>query len=215
MAKSKKKTSYVVPVFIIFILFALGGFYVTLSAIGNLRNDLKNLELAFELSQRENTVVSEAAPTAEETEESQTSKTEPQEGLTVIPTAIIFEALSSPLLQPQTNVTITIESISKADDGLVSINLKAFTNEATSYSALQPQNLFELIDLSTGGASMKPVGTEGSFGSIPPKSAVSGSVLFKIDPSLSSIILQVNYNNTIKYYELNFKRRTYKETVLG
>lgn len=213
MKRGKNKNLYVV--LIIFILLVLIGFYLTLSEINNLRNDFINLKLALELSNKESDVIGEATSTENlDTPEGKLLLTKEDE-LTLIPTAIIFETLSSPLLSPQTKITVTIKSVSKSEDGTVRVNIKAFTNEAATYSALEPRDLFKLIDLDAGGVTQKPFNIEGSFNSIPPKSAVSGNIMFKIEPAKNSIILQVSYNGTIKYYELNFSKRTYKETVLG
>ena len=209
MKRGKNKNLYVVLV--IFILLVLVGFYLILSEINNLRNDVRNIEFALEISKKENDIIGEATST--ETNEDALSQKE--ERALVIPTAIIFETLSSPLLSPQTKITVTIEGVSKSEDGTVRINIKAFTNEATAYSALEPRDLFELLDLDAGGVTQKPFNIEGSFNSIPPKSSVSGNIMFKIEPTKNSIILQISYNGTIKYYELNFSKRTYKETVLG
>ncbi len=192
------------------LVIVLIGFYFVISEVSDLRNDLKNLELTLEISKKEGGVIGEATST--ETNDALS----PQGGrILVIPTAIIFDTISSPLLEPQTKITVTVESISKTENGTVSIDIRAFTSEAAAYSALQPQNFFELIDLEAGGKTIKPVKTEGAFSSIPPKSAISGRISFKIDPVKNSIILQINYEDTIKYYELNFTKKTYKETVLG
>ncbi len=213
MKRGRNKSLYVVLV--IFILLVLTGFYLTLSEIDSLRDDLTNLELALELSNEENNVIGEATSTGNSDTPEDKSPLIKEDKLILIPTAIIFETLSSPLLSPQTKITVTVESVSKAENGTVSINIKAFTNEATAYSALELRDLFELIDLDAGGITQKPFNVGGSFDSIPQKSSVSGNVMFKIEPTKNSIILQVSYNGTIKYYELNFSKRTYKETVLG
>lgn len=191
------------------VIIILLGFYLVIDEVSNLRNDVRNLELALEISKKGDEVVGEATSTEADGEAPAEKRT------SVIPTAIIFDALSSPLLTPQTKVTVAVESVSKTEDGAVNVHIRAFTSEASAYSALVPQNFFELIDLEAGGKSIKPIETTGAFSSIPPKSAVSGRVTFKIEPAKNSIILQVNYDNTIKYYELDFGRKTYKETVLG
>lgn len=196
---------------IVVLVVFLFGFYFVLGEVGGLRNDVKNLELALELSKKSEEVIGpEKAPGGNEA-----ASTEPGGKLSVIQTAIIFDTPSSPLLEPQTKITVTVESVSKNEDGEIGVNIRAFTSEAETYSALQPQNFFELIDLEADGKTMKPLETQGAFSSIPPKSAVAGKILFKIDPAKNSIILQLNYENTIKYYELNFANKTYKEAVLG
>ena len=201
----KKGTLFTTFVLIIVVV----GFYFVISELADLRSDLRNLELTLEISNKDNGIISEATSTESGNLSSQEGK------VSVIPTAIIFETLSSPLLEPQTKVTVTVESISLAEDGTVALSIRAFTSEATAYSALQPQNFFELIDLEAGGKTIKPAKTDGAFSSIPPKSAASGRVYFKINPSLNSVILQINYENSIKYYELDFGKKTYKETAIG
>ena len=189
-------------------ILALAGVFFILNELGNIKNAVSNCELAIELSQRNTTVISEASSTE--------SKNIQNSNKTIlIPTAILFETISSPLLSPQTNITIAIEGVSKTEDGTIKIHLRAFTNDATSYSAIEPRNFFELIDLTAGGVTAKPLDSEGVFNSIPPKSAVSGNVVFKIDPTKNSIILQINHGESIKHYELDFERRSYKEPVLG
>jgi hypothetical protein len=196
---------------IIALVIVMLGFYFVASEVSSLRNEVRNLELTLEISKKDSGIIGEATSTEVNGE----VPAPQEERISVIPTAIIFDTLSSPLLEPQTKITVTVESISKTENGSVNIDIRAFTSEADAYSALQPQNFFELIDLEAGGKTIKPVETTGAFSSIPPKSAVSGRISFKIEPTKNSIILQVNYEDTIKYYELNFTKKTYKETVLG
>jgi cell division protein FtsL len=207
MEMTKNETKFIYAAIIIAVIIVIAGFYILMNQINNVRNDLKNLELTLALSQKEDQVISEATSTEEKEE-----LVPKEEKIIVIPTAIIFDVLSSPILSPQTKITVTVESISKQEDGTLNVDIRAFTSEATAYSALQPQNFFELLDLGTGGTSQKPIKIEGAFQSIPPKSAVSGRIIFKIEPSKNTTILQISFDGTIKYYEL---RKTYKETVLG
>ncbi|MDI6821241.1 MAG: hypothetical protein QMD65_03690 [Patescibacteria group bacterium] len=200
---------------VIFALLVLSGFYLIFDKISAVKSDVKNLELKLELlskEKKESPLIVQNEPT-KNTENIPTTPTNQNQTTTVIPTAIIFDASSSPILQPQTKITITIENISKTEDGTVKVNFKAFTNEATSYSALEPRDLFQLLNLE--GDNQKPFDVTGQFNSIPPKNAVAGSVIFKILPTQNSIILQTGFNENIRFYEFNFLRKTYKETVIG
>lgn len=216
MAKRKNKLFYFT---LIFVVLAFVGFYLILNEINDLQNDIKNLELALEIYKKEGNIISPE----EDLFGSQATSTEANGGalppeekkISVIPTAIIFETLSSPLLEPRTKITVTVESISKTEDGTLNVDIRAFTSEATTYSALEPRNFFELINLEENGKTEKPIDIKGTFQSIPPKSAISGRVIFKVEPAKNIIILQISYDETIKYYELNFSKKTYKETILG
>lgn len=187
----------------------LGTTYFTLSEINSLRNDLKNLELSFALNQKERTVITEATSTPEIKPSAGAA-----EGVVAIPTAIIFDVLSSPVLAPQTKITVTVESIAKTKEGEVIIGLKAFTNEAEAYSALEPKDIFGILDL-TSGAVDRPFKVDSTFASIPPKSAAAGKVSFKVSPEKQSIILELRYDGNLKHYEINFERKNYQEAILG
>lgn len=130
-----------------------------------------------------------------------------------IPTGIIFNTLSSPILQPQSTVTVTVTSVSLASDGTLTVGLKAYTNQATSYSALNPADVLEVIDLQNGNQS--PVSTTGNWSSMPPGGVVNGTVVFKINPSATSTILQIGPQSSANYYEFDFSTQSYKQTVLG
>src|SRR3989344_9174195 len=104
------KAIYVI--FVIFALFVLSGFYFIFDKISNLRNDIKNLELSIELLKKDLAV---APPENPPLNEPPTNTPPPPENQEIkIPTAIIFEASSSPLLSPQTKITITIENVTKS-----------------------------------------------------------------------------------------------------
>ncbi|MCL4403821.1 hypothetical protein M1432_00495 [Patescibacteria group bacterium] len=130
-----------------------------------------------------------------------------------IPTGIIFSTLSSPALQPQSTVTVTVTSVSLAPDGTLTVGLKAYTNQATSYSSLNPVDILQVVDLQNGNQS--PVSTTGNWGSMPPGGVVTGTAVFKINPSATSTILQVGPLSSANYYEFDFSTQSYKQTVLG
>ncbi len=202
------KAIYVI--FVIFALFVLSGFYFIFDRISNLRDEIKNLELTIELLKKDLAIAPTETPP---TNEPPANVPPPANQEITIPTAIIFEASSSPLLSPQTKITIAVENVSKAQDGTISVNIKAFTAGADAYSALEPINLFELVNFS--GDNQKPLEVNGAFNSIPPKSTVSGNVIFKINSAQNNLILQIGETNSVKFFEFNFTRKTYKETAIG
>ena len=106
-----------------------------------------------------------------------------------------------------------MESVVKKDDGTTVLNLKVFSSEATSYSAFEARDFFEMIKLD--GDNQKPLKAEGQFASIPPKSAVYGTIIFKIKIAEQKIILQMGAGENLKFYEFDFEKENYKETVIG
>ncbi|MAF79577.1 hypothetical protein CL629_00660 [bacterium] len=188
------------------------GFFMVLNRLSDIRGEIQTIQLALDLSgNSEGQIISEG----EENEPSEDGSTEPQESSVVgIPTAIIFNTMSSPTLQPQTNIAVIVENVSKSDDGEVLVRLKAFTSEASSYSALPVQDLVEIVNLSSG-VNQRPADVKGSFSSIPPKSVVSGTAVFRVSLTQRSIILQINADDEIRFYQFNFNKKTYKEIVLG
>lgn len=203
---------------IILTLFVLGGFFLVFDTFGNLRNDIKNLESSVELlmkwkSENEGKITQ---PNTETVREPENTPQEPPADKTpsvVIPSAIIFEAKSSAALLPQINITVTIEGVEKSSDGAIAVNFKAFTNQASGYSALEPRDFIELVSLE--GENQKVIKVDGQFGSIPPKSASSGTAYFRIAPTQNTIIIQIGAGENLKFYEFNFLKKTYKETVIG
>lgn len=211
-------------IIVVFALLVIGGFYFVFDRIANLRSDFKNLELSFQLATKDSNEVENATndkkigtkDTSESVKKIEPIKTEQLnnelKGIT-IPTAIIFEAQSSPLLQPQTKMTVTVDNITKGDDGIITLNLKVFSSEATSYSAFEARDFFEVVRLDADN--QKPLKAEGQFNSIPPKSAIYGTVIFKIDTGVKTMILQVGSGTNLKFYEFDFEKKSYKETVIG
>jgi hypothetical protein len=103
--------------------------------------------------------------------------------------------------------------VKEKETGIVRIYLKIYTNEAESYSALEPGNLFEIVD--PGGQNQKPLNVKGVFDSIPPQSSVTGEIIFKILPDKKSVIIQIESKDGANYYEFNFENGSYKKAVLG
>ncbi len=185
---------------------ALFGFYYTLDQIGALNTRIDNLEISLEFATRPTTEQS-----ASSTGVSAISSSTP--GTITIPSAIILETQSSPALQPQSRLTVTLENVQKKPDGTIAVGIKVFTSDASGYTAFDPRSFLEIIDLAGGVRRVADV--IGQFGSMPSKSAVSGVVLFQEDSQKNTIILQISADNILKHYEFNFSDRTYKEVVLG
>lgn len=206
---------------IILTLFVLGGFLLVFDTIGSIRGDVKNLESSMDLlvrwkSENEKVVTQPTAPTTPEIGGVKNPPQEPETNTVpdiTIPSAIIFETKSSMALLPQINITVTVEGVAKTSDGTIIVNFKAFTSQATGYSALEPRDFFELVSLE--GENQKVIKMDGQFSSIPPKSASSGAVYFKVGPTQNTIILQIGAGENLKFYEFNFLKKTYKETVIG
>lgn len=202
-------------VIVIFALLTFAGFFVLLNKSAELQGTIKDLELQIKLSEKENVPISvpvsvsnpSTVPSIVPTTSSPVSR-----GIS-IPSAILFTVSSSPLLAPQAELTVTIESANLSADGVLIFSLKVFTENARSYSALDVKTLVELVELT--GDNQKPTTISGTFTSMPPKSSVSGSVEFHIPPTKETVILQINAGGDMKFYEFNFKSKNYRETVLG
>lgn len=131
-----------------------------------------------------------------------------------INTAITFTTLSSPTLQPQTLVNVAVERVIRSEDGTMTAELRIFTGEATAYSALDVNNYFAFVDLERGEFQL-PSEVKGSFGSMPPRSATTGQVIFRGIPKKNKIIIQIGPSDNPKFYEFDFSKGAYKETLIG
>ncbi len=199
-------------VFIILIAVIAGGFYLVLSDIRDVREQAQNLELNFDLLYDKlaggvETIAPEGTKTPTSTLPAETGTG------TLVLTAVLFTADSSPLLSPQTELTVVLERVTKTAEGVVALGIKAYTNQANSYSALEPANFFEFLN--PNGPNLKPLKVRGDFNSIPPQSSVSGEVVFKVPPETKQVILEIGAKEGVKYYEIDFEARSYREAVLG
>jgi hypothetical protein len=210
-----KNDRTVYAIIVVFALLVLAGFYLIFDKISQLSTETKNLELSFALLQK-NSAPAAAAPQPEtpapQPNPVPTSTPPLQEGVSV-PTAIIFQTKSSSILQPQSDLTVTVDSVGKLGDGTVTVNIKVFSSEAQSYTALEPNQLFALVNLD--GDNQQPFNVSGQFSSIPPKNAVTGAVIFKIPTTQQTIILQTGSGDNLKFYEIDFSKKTFKETIIG
>jgi len=204
-------------VIIILAFLVLGGFYFVFDKLSSLNTEVKNVELNYQLASKGSTPA--PAPSATSTAGSQgtspANQNPPVAGTSdiVVPTGIIFTVSSTPALQPQSSVTITMDNVTKKSDGTIIVTLKAFTSQAGSYSAINPATFIQYVSLDS--SNQAPANISSVFGSMPPKSVVTGTVSFQIDPSKSVIILQVGQGDNPNFYEINFGTGTYKETVIG
>lgn len=193
---------------IILIIVVVVGFYWTINEIREAQT-INNTDQEISESLPDSVSPGQKATSSESSD----SQKIIQEGDMVVPTAILFEKQSSPLLSPQTMLTIVLDSVVKSEDGLITLNLKVYTNEANSYSAIQPSNLFELVNFQ--GENQKPLQVKGSFDSIAPKSAITGQVIFKEEPDTQEIILQVETQSSTNHYRFDFENESYEEAILG
>ena len=189
-------------------LAVLAGFYVVFRQLNVIQQVVLNVP-----GNAQPAVTSTSSSTPGPIASSTGTSTPPANGGVSIPTGIIFTALSSPVLQPQANVTVTITSVVQAPDGTVTVNLKAYTNQATSYSALNPSDLLQIVNLS--GNNETVVSTTGSWNSMPPNGVTIGTAVFKTAPNTNPIILQVGAPSAATYYQFDFTTQSYKQTVLG
>jgi hypothetical protein len=195
----------------------LAGFYFVFDKLSGLSTDVKNVELNYQLASKNIPSVPSPAATST-TENGQNNPSEqnipvPGAAEIAVPTGIIFTVSSSPVLQPQTLVTVTIERVTKKSDGTVILFLKAFTSQAASYSAIAPSTFIQYVSLDS--PNQMPENASPVFSSMPPKSVVTGTVGFQIDPSKNVVIFQVGQGDDPKFYEINFGTGTYRETSVG
>lgn len=219
--RTMKDDKIIYIIIVIFALLVLAGFYLVFDKISGLRVALENAKMNYQLASQSANNANPSSPSAPEALSSPTSSTNNQNTLTdqpaangiAIPTGIIFTASSSPMLQPQASITVTIDSITQKSDGTILFSVKAFTDQSSSYSAIDLGDLMQLVNLN--GDNRKANDIKGAFNSMPPGSAVTGSLSFQGSPNQNSIILQIGQDNNLKFYEINFLKGTYKETVIG
>lgn len=203
-------------ILIIFVLISIVGFYVAFDKIATLSTTVSNLELADQIKSKSEETPATPIP-APATTNQQTQTNQPAGDATdviaKISTAIIFDVNSSSSLLPQASTTITIDNVSKLKDGTLTADIKAFTSNASSYTAIDPKSLFWIINVD--GSDVLATDATGQFSSMPPKSSVSGKIIFKPSADRTSYIFQVGTGDDTKFYEFDFVKKTYKETIIG
>ncbi len=197
---------------LIVVLGTMFGFYLMFDKISSLSTEVKNLELSLQLQKNTAPAVT-TPPAATETPSAAPAATSTASAGITIPTAIIFDARSSPKLAPQATTTIEVESVTKLDDGTIQVAVKAFTSNASSYTAIDMSQLFAIVNLT--GDNVPPASVDGLFQSMPPKSSVTGRVNFAPGTDRNTLILQVGSGDALIFYEFDFSKKTYKETVIG
>ncbi len=205
-------------IFVLFVLIALVGFYMAFDKIATLSTTVSNLELAEQIKDKSSAPSQNGAGTAVNIPVATSSDTrEPaptqSDVVAKIPAAIIFNTLSDAALQPQATTTITVESVSKKSDGTIQVNIKAYTPNASSYTAIDPRGIFWLVNLNGDNIMVSHV--SGQFQSMPPQSSTAGQLILKPDTDSNSIILQIGNGDMAKFYQFDFTKLTYKETVIG
>jgi hypothetical protein len=128
-----------------------------------------------------------------------------------IPASIVFYVTSTLNSQSPDQIMITIDNVSKVGSQLT-VNFKAY-NQNQENGAITPSSLIELFN-PTGENSVAE-STNGNFSLISPQSSVSGLLMFLINPSQNSAILQVGSPDNPVFYEFNFLNNSYQETVVG
>ena len=205
-------------IFVLFVLIALVGFYMAFDKIATLSTTVSNLELAQQIKDKSATPSQNEAgttvniPVATSSEAQQPAPAQ-NDIVAKIPAAIIFNTLSDAALQPQATTTITVESVSKKNDGTIQVNIKAYTPNATSYTAIDPRGIFWLVNLNGDNIMVSQV--SGQFQSMPPQSSTTGQLIFKPTTDSNNIILQIGNGDMAKFYQFDFTKLTYKETVIG
>lgn len=214
----RKNIGIYIAIAIVFI-FAVTGFFFTFDSIGTLRTDVRNVEMGLELANKERQATPVEQPQKQETQgaknttSSEEQTTDIVTSIAAVPTAILMDIQSNPDLLPQTNLSLSVESVNKNSDNTLSVNFKIYTNKAAGYSSIDPSKIFSIVALDSDN--IEPFKTNGRFSSMPAKSAISGSVLFKISQAQNNIILQVGSGENMEFYEIDFRDKSYKETVIG
>ncbi len=205
-------------ILVLFALIALAGFYMAFDKIAALSTTVSNLELAQQIKDKSigptqnGTDAAVNTPVATSSEAQQPTPTQ-SDIVAKIPAAIIFNTLSDAALQPQATTTITVESVSKKSDGTIQVNIKAYTPNASSYTTIDPRGIFWLVNLNGDNVMVSQV--NGQFQSMPPQSSTAGQLIFKPTTDSNNIILQIGNGDAAKFYQFDFTKLTYKETVIG
>lgn len=205
-------------ILVIFVLISIVGFYVAFDKIATLGTTVSNLELANQIKNKPADTIPANVPTPSPAPTNQPAQTNQPAGdatdvVAKISTAIIFDVNSSSSLLPQASTTITIDNVSKLKDGTLTADIKAFTSNASSYTAIDPKSLFWIINVD--GSDVLATDAIGQFSSMPPKSSVSGKIIFKSASERNSYIFQVGTGDDTKFYEFDFVKKSYKETIIG
>jgi hypothetical protein len=196
---------------VILALLVGGGTFIVYDRLNTLKTEIEVLKLSIKPVEQ-NLEVSEEQKNSTSTPE-EISNQNSEYPVIKIPTAILLPIISDPSLKPTTSLNLTIPEISRNLDGTLVLQLKVFTDKALGYTALNPKDIFSIVNLE--GDDTQAYEVKGQFNSMPAKSSTSGSLFFQTNPTKSSLILKIKMNDEIRFYELDFKNKTYKETVIG
>jgi len=178
------------------------GFAYLYQQNASLETRLTNIELSKQLPTQ--------ATTSEPTE-----KNEPNAQETTIPkgipSAIIFETKSNSTLSPQASIIVTIESVVEQENKTIDVNVKTFTSKATSYTALDMQNLISVMQ--KDGTTTKSSSTTTIWKSMPPKSFVTGVLSFPLLKDQRTVLVRIDTGTEVKFFSFDLDKKTYKEVT--
>ncbi len=197
----------------VMVVLIIAGFYILFQKIGALESlDSENITSVVGTSTSTN--AAGATSTATSSTPAETATTTPSQSSPVsINSSILFNATSSPDLQPQAKLTVLISKITKTPDGNIAATVKVFTDSATSYSAVDLSSLVQIFNAS--GNNETSTSITGAFKAMPPQSSVDGIVNFSLDPSTTSFILQVGPSDNAAFYQFDFTNGSYKPVTVG
>ncbi len=188
-------------------------FVIVFMQLGVLNSHVKNLEANFQIALTSGLSTSTTPVIASSSTGTSTPSVTGKGTGIVIPTSIAFVATSSPALQPQAPITFTVQDITQEPDGKILVHVSASSDRAQGYSATDPKQFFQIVNLN--GPNKNADASDGAWASMPPQSTVQGTVIFQLDPSQTSVILQVGDGSNITFYQFDFQTKTYKSIVLG
>ncbi len=198
---------------IIFLLLATAtGFYLILDNLNELNTEMKNMRLVFQIAKNDAFEQSDLE-NGKEKEVSTEDVPVPIPEIKSINTSIVFSLESSPLLRPVTDLVFHVEKVFFNPQGLLQVQIRVWNNESSTYSATEPEEIFEIVRFESSNLNVKK--TEGPFSSIPPGGEIRGAIIFSLPEKSSTFILQIKTKNDLRFYEFNFENLSYKEVVLG
>ena len=199
----------------VMVVLMIAGFYILFQKIGTLENsDSQDVTSIASVSTSTNTGSSSNPSSNTSTPaETTTTATSSQLSPVSINSSILFNATSSPDLQPQAKLTVLVSRVTKTPDGNIAVTVKVFTDSATSYSAVDLSNLVQIFNPSGSNATSTSI--TGAFKAMPPQSSVDGVVNFSMDPSAASFILQVGPSDNAAFYQFDFTNGSYKPVTVG
>ncbi len=200
----------------VMVVLMIAGFYILFQKIGALESpdsqDVTDI-VGVNTSTNTNLSSSSSSASASSTLAETTTATSSQSSPVSINSSILFNATSSPDLQPQAKLTVLVSKVTKTPDGTIAVTVKVFTDSATSYSAVDLSNLVQIFNPS--GSNETSTSITGAFKAMPPQSSVDGMVNFSLDPSTTSFILQVGPSDNAAFYQFDFTSGSYKPVTVG